>query len=195
MKFSTLLSLALLSITVSSFAQSNGPGNNSLESTDLEVQLNCDVKLDKDASLGFGDITLNTKKQNSKMFNMRMGYDGYNGFILVLEPTSKIKNSSDKAPYTAENFSLVLTRFENKLNKAQQLSERDEKLRGETTSVIEFTKYFDEGIITSDYLRNEKIVTNSVVLPQKIAVKYSVARGFLRERQDIEIACKILSVK
>jgi hypothetical protein len=129
---------------------------------------------------------------SSQLFPIQFGADSNNSVLISLNETSKVCASPGCKNTNGSVYSLSLVRFENPYRKAAMLqADHKEKIKGATSSVIEFTE-MNTGALTASYLSTTGApVLNAEALPSTISIRYSVSRGVLKFRAKIEVSCEI----
>ena len=171
----------------------------SFSSYALDVELVCKQTLNNEstATAGVKPFTLSTKGQNSKLISIFIGRDQNNSYLVSLNETSSLCSIGDCTSVAGKNYTLSLVRVEDKIQQAQRRSnDRKLKVKGQTVSTIEFTKYTDEATpMTSYYYRGETLMSGVTKLPDSISLSYSVKDGLFRDKQKTNFECKITAVK
>jgi hypothetical protein len=171
----------------------------SFSSYALDVELVCKQTLNNEsnATAGVKPFTLSTDGQNSKLISIFIGRDQNNSYLVSLNGTSSLCSIGDCTTVAAKNYTLTLVRVEDKVQQAQRRSDdRKLKIKGQTVSTVEFTKYVDEAApMTSYYYKGETLMRGVTKLPESISLSYSVKDGLFRDKQKTNFECKIISVK
>lgn len=127
----------------------------------------------------------------SQMFTQHLGFDQNNSVLVSLNHTSNVCAEGNCDEVAGKTYTLSLVRFENPVRKASQLqADHKEKVKGTTSATIELTQ-LNSGELTASYFQDGELQSNKKRLPKNIEINYSVSRGFLKKRQNIQFACDV----
>jgi hypothetical protein len=161
----------------------------------LELTLKCQsvMKASGVATLTYESFKLSNDNAGatSQMFNQNLGFDQNNSVLVSLNHTGNVCAENNCDEVVAKTYTLSLVRFENPVRKAAQLkADHKEKVKGDSSATIELTQ-MNSGELTATYFQDGELQYNKKRLPKNIEVNYSVSRGFLKKRQNIQFACDI----
>ena len=168
----------------------------------LELDLSCAIRTNAGkgqmiATTSPFKLTSEDKKSestSSKLIDHMLNFDDSNSILVSLNRSSGICSKESCDELVGKIYTLSLVRFENTAGKASQLKEDyNEKVRGQTSATVKYT-VMDSGEVTASYYNNGKFKEDSAILPKEIKINYSVTRGLLKKRQQIEVACSLAQI-